>query len=156
MTETDIFDRTVQWVPRNFDLSRVIKHYAEIMQNMDYWRSTLNSLVFSLVISLCQLLSCTMIGYGFGRYNFRGKGFLFALVIFTLGAASDDSHSSVSQLPILRLLRAVGGRRLQPDRDLLALPSDRADWHRCEKWLYIFIARQHFRGMPRVGGVCVY
>ncbi|NLU41922.1 MAG: hypothetical protein GXX08_06940, partial [Firmicutes bacterium] len=46
------------------------------------------------------------------------------------GAASDDSHSSVSQLPILRLLRAVGGRRLQPDRDLLALPSDRADWHR--------------------------
>lgn len=68
----------------NLSLTRIAKHYMEIIRNMDYFRAALNSLVFSLVISLSQLLSCTIIGYGLGRFEFRGRGLIFALVVFTL------------------------------------------------------------------------
>lgn len=150
MTETDIFDRTVQWVPRNFSLSRVIKHYAEVMQNMDYWRSTLNSVVFSLVISVCQLLSCTIIGYGFARFDFKGKGLLFALVIFTLLVPPQmiviPLFLNFRYFDFFGLLKGGGYNLIGTYWPFLltALTGTGA-----RNGLFIFIARQHFRGMPR-------
>lgn len=150
MTEKDIFDPTVQWVPRDLSLTRIAKHYAEVIRNMGYFRNTLNSLVFSSIISLCQLFSCTIIGYGLGRYQFRGRGLLFGLVVFTLVVPPQ-----MITIPLFLNFRFFDFFGLLKDGGfdligtywpflLTALTGTGG-----KNGLFIFIARQHFRGMPK-------
>ena len=150
MTEEDIFDPTVQWVPRNFNLSRIGKHYLDVAQKMNYVRSTFNSLVFSLVISICQLVSCTIVGYGFGRFNFRGKGLLFGLVVFTLVVPPQmvviPLFLNFRYFDFFGLLKD-GGVNLIGTYWPLVLTALTGTGPR--NGLFIYIARQHFRGMPR-------
>ena len=150
MTEKDIFDPTVQWVPRNLSLTRIAKHYMEIIRNMDYFRAALNSLVFSLVISLSQLLSCTIIGYGLGRFEFRGRGLIFALVVFTLVVPPQmitiPLFLNFRYFDLFGLLKGGGFDLIGTYWPfmLTALTGTGA-----KNGLFIFIARQHFRGMPK-------
>lgn len=150
MTERDIFDQTVRWVPRNFSLSRVANHYLEVASNMNYLQATFNSLVFSLVISICQLIACTVIGYGFGRFNFKGKGILFGIVIFTIIVPPQmiviPLFLNFRYFNFFGLLEGDGLNLIGTYWPFL-LTSLTGTGSR--NGLFIYIARQHFRGMPR-------
>jgi len=117
---------------------------------MNYLRASLNSLLFSLAISVCQLISCTVIGYGFGRFDFKGKGILFGLVIFTLVVPPQ-----MIAIPLFLNFRYFDLYGLLPGDGfnligtfwpflLTALTGTGS-----RNGLFIYIARQHFRGMPR-------
>jgi multiple sugar transport system permease protein len=43
-----------------------------------------NSLIVTVSATIGHILSCSFIGYGFARYNFKGKHVLFSLVILSL------------------------------------------------------------------------
>lgn len=149
MTEKDIFDQTVQWVPRDFSVSRISNRYLEVAEKMNYLQAFLNSLLLSLAISIFQLISCTVIGYGFGRFNFKGKGILFSLVIFTLVVPPQ-----MIVIPLFLNFRFFnffglmeGGFNLIGTYWPFLLTSLTGTGSR--NGLFIYIARQHFRGMPR-------
>jgi len=150
MTEKDIFDPTVQWVPRNLSLSRVVKHYLDVAGRMNYIRAFFNSLVFSLVISTCQLVACTVVGYGLGRFEFRGRGLIFAAVVFTLVVPPQmitiPLFLNFRYFDFFGLLEGGGFNLIGTYWPfiLTALTGTGA-----RNGLFIFIARQHFRGMPR-------
>src|SRR5690606_37060713 len=55
MTEADIFDQTVRWIPRNFTLD----NYRVTWQAMNYPVSFINTLILTLTVSILQLASCT-------------------------------------------------------------------------------------------------
>jgi len=80
MGETDIYDPTVTWVPRNITFF----NYWAAAFAMDYFGALRNSFILTMLVSLTQLLSCTLIGYGFARFKFPFKNLAFALVILTL------------------------------------------------------------------------
>ncbi len=150
MTEKDLFDQTVRWVPRNFRLSRIVSHYIEVANNMNYIRSSINSILFSLLISASQLLACTVIGYGFARFNFKGRGILFSLVIFTLVVPPQmiviPLFLNFRYFNFFGLIKADGVNLIGTFWPLL-LTSLTGTGSR--NGLFIYIARQHFRGMPK-------
>lgn len=80
MTESDLYDSAVRWIPR----SPTTENYRTVWQLMNYPRALVNSLGLALCASALQVAACTLTAYGLARFNFRGKGLLFALVIFTL------------------------------------------------------------------------
>jgi len=80
MMERDLYDQTVKWIPRNFTL----ENYRAMYVHMKYLIALRNSLGFSLLISLLQLASCTLVGYGLARFRFPMAKLIFALAIFTL------------------------------------------------------------------------
>lgn len=84
MSEQDLFDQTVRWIPKRFEFNNIIGNYRDVFREMRYLQALFNSTLLALVISVLQMASCTVVGYGFARYPFFGSKFLFAMVIFTL------------------------------------------------------------------------
>ncbi len=80
MTERDLYDQTVKWIPRNFTLN----NYRAMWVHMDYLTALRNSLALSFLIAFLQLISCTLVGYGLARFRFPGSKLIFGLAIFTL------------------------------------------------------------------------
>jgi len=80
MVEADLYDAAVKWIPRHLTLD----NYVKVWGYMRYPRVFLNSLLLALGASLLQVASCALVGYGLGRFAFRGNGLLFALVMLTL------------------------------------------------------------------------
>lgn len=80
MTRFDVWDQTVSFIPKYPTLN----NYKLAWEFMKYPTAFLNSLKLALLVSVTQLAACTIVAYGFARFEFRGKGFWFALVILSL------------------------------------------------------------------------
>jgi multiple sugar transport system permease protein len=79
MQSNDLADATVQWIPKELSFANYDFAYTSLI----YLRSFFNSVMTSLVPALIQIISCAIVGYGFARYHFPGKGLWLALVVFT-------------------------------------------------------------------------
>ncbi len=77
MTLQDLLDSAVNWIPKTIN----IDNYKNAMSAMNYWGSIKDSLIISGIPTIIQVCSCSVIGYGLARYNFKGKGLLMAFVI---------------------------------------------------------------------------
>ena len=97
MARKDLVDQTVKWIPKNFTLD----NYRMAIQTLRFPTVFRNSALLSLGVSILQLCSSTLVGYGLARFEFKGKGLVFGAAIFTLVASTDDNGSPVSQLAVL-------------------------------------------------------
>ena len=73
----DMTDPTVIWIPRHPTLAVI----QETIKAMDFWNTLKNTLILNIGCSFVQVLSCSITGYGFARFKFRGRNMLFAVVI---------------------------------------------------------------------------
>lgn len=80
MSRSDMYDMTVKWVPKQLTLD----NFKEVLTLVDYGRYFFTTLFVSAAATLIQVASCTLAGYGFARFRFRGRKTLFFLVILTL------------------------------------------------------------------------
>lgn len=150
MPDKDIFDVTVRYVPK----SPTLENYKTVLSAMRFGPSFWNTLKLSTMTSLMQLISCTLIGYGFARFKFWGRGFLFALVIITMIVPPQTlmlplylHFQSFDILGIISAITGKGGIRLLDSYWPFILMS--LTGMGLKNGLYIYIMRQFFRGMPR-------
>lgn len=80
MDQQDMYDTSVMLVPKHFTLDNI----KIVWKHMNYIKSSSISMAMAVAITFFQLISCTLVAYGFGRFEFKGKKVLFGLVIFTL------------------------------------------------------------------------
>lgn len=73
-------DPSVIWLPKSFTLSNI----KDVWEIMDFGPTLLNTVLLNLVCSLLSVVVCAVTGYGFARFNFKGKGILFAIVIMQI------------------------------------------------------------------------
>lgn len=135
MDETDLYDRTVKVLAKHF----TPQNYLEAATYIDYGRLLLNTVGLCTVVSVLQAMSCTVIGYGFARFHFRGRGLFFALVVLCMVVPTQViltpqylNFKSLGMLGSFAPFIALGITGVAP---------------RCG--LYIFLARQFFRGIPK-------
>jgi len=148
MAEQDMYDVTVTNIPKhitlyNFDVALKLMHYFE---------SFGNSLLLSLLTSLLQLASCTLVAYGFARYKFPGKNILFGLVILVLIVPPQTISIPIFINfryfnPLNFFTLGKGGVNLLNSLWPYALMA--ATCMGLKNGLYIYIIRQVFRGMPK-------
>lgn len=50
----------------------------------DFFKYTKNTATLALLSTALQLFSCSLVGYGLGRYKFKGNGIVYACVLFTI------------------------------------------------------------------------
>ena len=76
----DWYDPTVQWVPKQLSL----ESFKVAINVMDYWRALGNTFFYEIFASLLQFCSCAVAAYGLARFNFKGKGFMIALLFMNI------------------------------------------------------------------------
>lgn len=79
MGESDLVNPLVKWIPRN----PTIGNYLEAIKVLDYSKSLWVSFLTSLLPSALQVITASVVGYGFSRFKFYGKNFLFALMLLS-------------------------------------------------------------------------
>ena len=76
---TDLLDPSVKWLPHTM----TFENYTEALDVMNAGERIWDTLLVSFVPSLAQMLSCSMAGYAFARFRFKGHSFLLLCVMLT-------------------------------------------------------------------------
>ena len=144
-----IFDPTVIWVPRSFTMDNVVA----TMDIMKYFPSLWQTVKVSIVSSLIQIVSCALTGYGFARFTFKGRGFLFIFVLLNIILPPQSviipQYLLNSSFDFFGLATLTG----MPAKNILNtvfpfyLPA--LFGHGIRSGLLIYIYRQFFKGMPK-------
>lgn len=79
MNRDDLLDSSVKWIPSTFYL----QNYIDAAKSMNFWSSLLKGILIAGLPTLCNVLICMLVGYGFARFEFKGKKILMALLIFS-------------------------------------------------------------------------
>ena len=84
--------------------SRVtFEHYVELFTHLDLARSFGNSLLVSVLGTLCTLITSSMAGYAFAKLHFAGREALFRLLLTAMLVPAQ-----VGMLPLFLMLKGMG------------------------------------------------
>ena len=81
MSPTALNTSTRVWIPTSFNM---IENYSMAWEALDYKNAIFNTFKFEIVSSLLEVVSCAIIGYGFARFEFRGKKIFTAILFLTI------------------------------------------------------------------------
>ncbi len=111
MAPEDFIDVTVRLIPKHisFDI------YEAIVKELGYFSALGNTFILSFSAAVIQMLICSLIGYGFAKFKFRGRNLIFILVMITMIIPHQTlQHSMYLEfrnfdiLGIVRLLKGGG------------------------------------------------
>ena len=136
-------DPSVVWLPKNFTLSNI----KDVWEVMKFDTTLLNTIRLNLISSCLQVVTCSLTGYGFARFKFKGKGLLFGIVIFMIIVPPQ-----ITTIPLYLQYRypfgmEIGAQGLIDSSFTMYLPALFANG--IKAGLFIFIFRQFFRGLPK-------
>ncbi|MBQ9964445.1 MAG: carbohydrate ABC transporter permease [Clostridia bacterium] len=77
---SSVNDPSVIFIPKLISLDSI----KEMISILNYWDSALLTLEIAVFSTLASLVSCSLVGYGFSRFNFKFKNVFFVLVILTI------------------------------------------------------------------------
>lgn len=148
----DIMNPMVIWLTRHWSL----EHVHTIIDTFDYWGLLGYTAQICVGSALLQTFVCAMVGYGFARFRFRFKGFLFALLIFTIIVPPSTYITPLFllfkffKIPGISQLLALFGM----DLTFSLVDTPVVYWLQAlfgmgfRSGLFVFIYRQFFRGLP--------
>ena len=148
MTEQDLYNPIVIAIPEHFTTA----NYRLAAELMSYSQSLVNSIIISLTIALLQIAVCTLVGYGFARFEFPLKKLWFAAVILVIlippQTIASSLHLHFRFFDILGLIKLTTGSTLNLRGSVIPYYLMSAGCMGLKNGLYIFIIRQFFRGLP--------
>lgn len=151
--QEDMHDPTVMWIPRHLTLEII----QQTMRVMDFWHTLRTTLFLNIGCSLVQVITCAVTGYGFARFEFKGKKLLFSIVLMMILVPHQiiaipqymEFRYCLGIQPLIEQSSPELGKKFNLiDTPLtMYLPALTANGIRAG--LMIFIFRQFFRGLPR-------
>jgi len=148
-SDDDMHDSTVIFLPKE----PTLLNFSLVIKGTSYFKTLGITATFTLLVSLLQLASCTLVGYGFARFDFPGKKISFALVIATLVIPTQcilvPLYLRFRFFNIFQTFQFGGimtGVTLTDTVWPFILLSATAVAFK--NGLYIFMLRQYFRGIP--------
>lgn len=132
---TDLMDNSVVWIVDK----PYFHNYTIAFKNLDYINSLIRTTLYCLVTTAGHIIVCAFTGYGFARFKFKGKGFLFFLLILAIVIPSQTII--VPQYLLYSKLGIANG--FMP----LILPT----WlgYGLHGALFIFLFRQFYLSLPK-------
>lgn len=95
----DIFGFPPEIVPQ----APTFDNYKIIFQEKNLVRVLANTVIISTSFTVLSIFFCSLGGYGFAKFNFRGKKFLFALLLATM-----IIPGAVTMVPTFVVMRTFG------------------------------------------------
>ena len=132
---SDALDPTVVWVPSGTDLF----NFKMAFKLLKYKDALTNTLILVVPCVIIQVITCLFVSYGFARFEFRFKGLLFGLLIFSLIVPVQTYIIPLYvNMKNMHLLNTYWQFYI-----MAALGTG------IRSGLYIYIFRQYFRGLPK-------
>ena len=95
----DSFSLPPQWLPTAWRT----ENYREVLDNIPFVAFVVNSLKVAVLITVGQLVTCSLAAYAFGRLRFPGRDLLFLVFLSQLMVPQQ-----VTIIPVFILIRVLG------------------------------------------------
>lgn len=132
---SDALDPTVVWIPSGTDMF----NFKMAFKLLKYQDALTNTLVLVVPCVIIQVITCLFVSYGFARFEFRFKGLLFGLLIFSLIVPVQTYI-----IPLYVNMKTMHLLDTYWQFYIMALLGTGI-----RSGLYIYIFRQYFRGLPK-------
>ena len=148
MTESDLLDSLVVYIPREFTLW----NYRRAAEFLNYWEALRNTALISLTAGLIQMLVCSLVGYGLAKFKFKGRGLVMAVVFFSIITPPLTYQPSMylhfRYFDVFGIIEATTGSTINLLDSLWPLLILSVTGFAFKNGLYIFMMMQFFRGFP--------
>lgn len=142
-------DPTVIWISKSFTLSNL----KEAAKTMDFGKTLSNTLFINIGCSIIQVATCAITGYGFGRFNFKGKNLLFFVVILMILMPPQiiliPQYMFFRYFNPLGIWKLIAGDYINLINNPLTMYMPALTANGLRAGLFIFLFRQSFRGLPK-------
>jgi len=101
---------------------------------MNFWPALANTVVITTLCVIGQIVSCSLVGFGFARFSFRGRSILFMVMLSTMMLPAQ-----VTMIPVFVMFRSLG---MIDTFWPLVIPA----W--LASPLFVFMFRQFFAQIP--------
>lgn len=149
MEEQDIYNSMVVSIPEHF----TTENYKLAADFMSYTKALGNTALISLTIAILQITVCTLVGYGFARFDFPLKKFWFACVILVIiippQTISTSLHLHFRYFDVFGIVKAATGEAVNLRGSVLPYYLMSAGCMGLKNGLYIYMIRQFFRTIPK-------
>lgn len=113
----------------------LVSNFVKAWKAQDFSLFLRNSLTVTILTTIGQLISCSLVAYGFARFDFKGRNFLFVILLSTMMIPWD-----VTMIPLYMEFKLLGWiNSLKP----LIVPAFFGSAY------YIFLLRQFLMGIPK-------
>jgi multiple sugar transport system permease protein len=131
------FSCAVSWraLDRAWEFAPTWSNYQEVWETINYPRLMWNTTFYAISTTIAVLISCTLVAFGFSRFRFPGRDFLFIVLISTIFLPA-----FVTVIPTFTFFQRIGwvGTWLP-----LIVPAFFANAYD------VFLLRQYFMTLPR-------
>ncbi len=149
MTEGDLYDPVVINIPAHF----TTENYQLAAKLMDYKVALRHSFIVAFTIAALQVAVCTLVGYGFARYEFPLKKFWFMCVLLMIiippQVMSTSLYLHFKFFDIFGLIKLITGSEINLRGSVLPYYMMSAGCMGLKNGLYIYLIRQFFRNIPK-------
>ena len=138
-TENQLFAYPIEWVPDPFvwgNYTEAFVQLSRIAPGLTFWRILANTLFITILAMTAELISVSLVAYGFARFRFPGRNVLFILMLSTMMLPS-----IITLIPTFLIWRSL---ELINTYDPLVL----AAWLGGGAWA-VFLLRQFFLTIPK-------
>ena len=148
MEEPDLYDSTIVLVPRHLTL----ENYQHVFNLTNFPISMINTVWISLLVSVLQVISCTLVAYGFARFEFPLKKLWFACVVMLIivppTTIQTSLYMSFANFDILGIFKAITGKTINLRTSILPYAMMSLTCMGLKNGLYIYMLRQYFKNVP--------
>lgn len=129
-----------------------LERYALAIERLNYFPTMFRDLLYTLTLTALQLLVCSMVGYGFARFDFPLKKLLFGCVVVMIVIPAHTImlplYMTFKSLDPFDIVSAIKGT---PGIMGTVVPMYIMTLLGCgvRSGLYIYIFNQFFRGLPK-------
>lgn len=148
-SDSDVYNSMVYVIPQE----PTMRNFKLAMERMHYWKTLGSTMLYIGTLTLIQLLICSLVGYGFARFNFPLKKLFFGFVILTIVIPTYTImlplYMHFRDFDPLHLFSLFG---IGPQNWLTSLkPLYLMTFLGCglSSGLFIYIFNQFFRGIPK-------
>lgn len=149
MKAEDLYDAAVVNIPRHFTYT----NYKFVSSMISYWKCLKNTFLMAFIVASLQVVSATLVGYGFARFNFPFKKLAFAAVILCIIVPPQTIMSPLYLnfrfFDIFGIFNLVLGKTLNLQGTKAPYLMMCATCMGFKSGLYIYMLRQYFRGIPK-------
>ena len=154
MPMEDVLDQSVVYIPKTV----TFEFFSEALQRLNFSKSLVSTLLFPILGGLIEVATCAITAYGFARFEFKEKNFLFVLVLLTIAVPATllmipqyVNFYNFDPLKIVTIINKVFGANVNVNLIntgfTIWLPSIFSVGLR--SGVFIFIYRQFFKGLPK-------
>ena len=148
-SDRDAYNPMVYILPQFPTLER----YKLVIERMDYFPTMARDLLYTVSLMALQIFVCSMVGYGFARFDFPFKKLLFGCVVVMIVIPSHTImlplYMTFKSFDPLGLCTMIMGKPLNLMGSPVPMYIMTLFGCGLRSGLYIYIFNQFFRGLPK-------